>query len=58
MPVKINLLQVTSTVRDGDEQAPAPAHQDLDGRLAELERRILAECMNMIMEALEKQEER
>jgi hypothetical protein len=58
MPVKINLLQVTSTIQDGDQEAPQVSTLQFDEKLAEMEQRILKECMMMILEALEKQEER
>ncbi len=65
MPVKINLLQITSTIREGDEEAPQSSisgGQDVSERmqdsLAEMETRILKECMQMILEAMDKQQER
>jgi Family of unknown function (DUF5908) len=65
MPVKINLLQITSTIREGDEEATQSSSggsQDMSERmqdsLAEMETRILQECMQMILEAMDKQQER
>jgi Family of unknown function (DUF5908) len=58
MPVKINLLQITSTVQEDEGDGQPMALEQLDARLAELERRMLQECTTMILEALEKQQER
>lgn len=45
-------------IREGEGEAPKPDLSQLDDKLADLERRLLQECMAMILEALEKQGER